>query len=222
MDFPCFAFRDIEGIIGTKNNERIMMIHAITGVIQAKKKQAVTLAVGPISLEIAVADESVFALNSSCTIINYLHWTQEQGPILYGFKEPVDRAVFLLIISCSGIGPRLGLALLAQLGAVQCIHAIHKGDDRMLSKVSGIGTKKAEQIIVQLKHKIQDLLINSNDIMPSESHIDWHTISDALRALNYSRGEITAAIAYLRDQQQESPSFDQLLRQALSFLAKQQ
>lgn len=198
------------------------MIHAISGIVQARKKQAITLLVGPIAVDIAVADESVFVLNSSSTVITYLHWTQEQGPILYGFKELLDKTVFLLIIGCSGIGPRLGLALLAQLGAAQCIHAISKGDDRMLSKVSGIGTKKAEQIIVQLKHKIQDLLTN-NDIISLESPIDWHTISDALRALNYSRGEITAAITYIRDKnQQETVSFDQLLRQALSFLSKQQ
>ncbi len=126
------------------------------------------------------------------------------------------------MISCSGVGPRLGLAMLADLGAAQCIQAIHKGDDRILSKVSGIGTKKAEQIIVQLKHKMHDFLTAGVGVSDGSS-IDWHTISDALKALNYSRGEIAAAITFIRENDQnKTASFDQLLRQALSYLSKQQ
>jgi Holliday junction DNA helicase RuvA len=199
------------------------MIHAVNGIIHAKKKQAIALAVGPMTLDIAVPDESFFTIDTPYNVLTYLHWTQDNGPLLYGFKEEIDRAVFLLVISCSGVGPRLGLAVLADLGASQCIQAIHKGDDRILSKVSGIGTKKAEQIIVQLKHKIHDFLAAGIDVSSDASHIDWHTISDALRALNYSRGEVAAAIAFIRDKDQnKSASFDQLLRQALSFLSKQQ
>ncbi len=199
------------------------MIHAVSGIVQAKKKQGIVLVIGPLTLDIAVADESLFVVDKNYTVLTYLHWNQEQGPLLYGFKEEMDRAVFMLVISCSGVGPRLGLSILADVGAAQCIEAIHKGDDRILSKVTGIGTKKAEHIIVQLKHKVQDLVSAGMDTS-STSQVDWHTISDALRALNYSRGEVSQAIAFLRtkNDMQSPASFDQLLRQALSFLSKQQ
>ncbi len=142
---------------------------------------------------------------------------------MYGFRQEIERAVFLLVISCSGIGPRIGLAVLADLGASSFIHAVHKGDPQMLTRVTGIGIKKAEQIIVQLKHKIQDLVTGEMISGENESLIDWHTVSDALHALHYSRGEIAEAISFVRSKnQQASPSFDQLLRQALSFLSKQQ
>ena len=198
------------------------MIHSVNGIIQAQKKQAITLAVGPLSLELAVADESAFQMGSACTVFTYLHWNQENGPSLYGFQKEIDRALFLLVTSCNGVGPRLGLAVLADIGVSGFVSAIQKGDDRILSKVSGIGPKKAEQIIVQLKHKIDgfielgiDLGVENNDL------IDWHTISDALKALNYSRTEITQAMSYLRTKKSDTTqSFDQLLRHALSFLSK--
>jgi Holliday junction DNA helicase RuvA len=200
----------------------MVMIYALCGVVQSKKKQAIALAIGPVVVDIAVADESCFAIDQTYKIFTYLHWNQEQGPALFGFQEERDRAIFLLVISCSGIGPRLGLAILADLGSWQFIQAVHKGDERILSKVNGIGIKKAEQIMMHLKHKISEFLVSGmNEVV--ESHIDWHTISDALRALNYSRGEISAAIAFVRDKNQgDAPSFDQILRQALSFLSKQQ
>jgi Holliday junction DNA helicase RuvA len=198
------------------------MIHALAGITQSRRKQAIVYAVGPIYFEINVADESLFDIDKPCSLFTYLHWNPEQGPQLYGFKKEVERELFLLITSCSGIGPRIGLAILADLGVSPFIHAIRNGDDRMLSKVNGIGVKKAEQIIVQLKHKVHDFVASDIDVN-EQSSVDWHTISDALKALNYSRNEISQAIAFVRDKNHPNAlSFDQVLRQALSFLSKQQ
>lgn len=198
------------------------MLHSVTGTIHGRKKQAITIAFGPLALECAVADEGVFQLGSSTTVFTYLHWNQEQGPSLYGFKSEDERALFLLVTSCNGVGPRLGLAVLADIGVADFIRAIQQADDRLLSKVSGIGPKKAEQIIVQLKHKIDDF-ISSGVATRADNQdlIDWHTLSDALKALNYSRTEITQAMSYLRSKKSDTPqTFDQLLRHALSFLSK--
>lgn len=192
----------------------------LSGIVQTKKKQAVMLGIGPLVMELLVADESHFSDNQTLSLFTYLHWNQEHGPTLYGFKQELDRSIFLLVISCSGIGPRIGLAVLADLGAVGFIEAVRMNDDKMLSKVNGIGIKKAEKMIVHLRHKINEF--EMNNATESKSSIDWHTISQALEALNYSRGEIANAIAFIRNQKPNDPSsFDQLLRQALSFLSKQ-
>lgn len=197
------------------------MIHSLSGIIQARKKQAVIVTVGPIACELAVADESQFAQGKNCTIFTYLHWNQEQGPSLYGFASEADRAVFLLVTSCNGVGPRLGLAVLADLGASLFVSAVKKADVSALSNVSGIGVKKAEQIIVQLKHKVDNLIDSGFELDSGSDAIDWHTISEALKALNYSRNEISQALAYVRSKQTEGQqTFDQLLRHALSYLSK--
>ncbi len=197
------------------------MIQTISGTIVALKKQAIGLSVGPIGIECAVPDESIFTIGSSKTIYTYVHWNQEQGPSLFGFNEEIDRTVFILIISCSGIGPRLGLAALAELGAHGFIEAVQTSNERLLSSISGIGGKKAEQIIVHLKHKVQKLIDSGLHINESnQTHLA--TVSEALKALNYSRTEVQKALEYVRAQKKEgSHSFDQLMRYALAYLSKQ-
>ena len=88
----------------------------------------------------------------------YMHWNQDNGPTLYGFNSILEKTVFLLIISCSGIGPKIGLAVLHHLEPATFVQAIIEENIKVLSSISGIGAKKAEQICVALKHKVAKLL----------------------------------------------------------------
>ena len=199
------------------------MLHHITGSILHIYDHSIVISSGPIGFEIMVPRPASFTQSKQATLYIYMHWNAEQGPSWYGFDSLQDKAAFLLIISCNGIGPKIGLAVLNQIGASGFVNAIQQSDDRSLSKVSGIGSKKAEQIIVQLKHKVSDLIkdgIVSFEI--SQAARDWHTITQALEALNYSRGEITSAINHLRSlDSKEQMSFDHLMRKALTYLSKQ-
>ncbi len=197
------------------------MIHALTGTIIAHKKQSVSLSIGPIGVDCLVPDESIFPIGTQKTIQVHLHWNQEQGPSLYGFATQVDKTIFLLATSCSGVGPRIGLAILCDLGGSGFIEAVQTGNEKLLSQVNGIGVKKAEQMIVQLKHKVQQMI--DTGITPiGKDQTHFQTVSEALRALNYSRPEVTQALEFVRNKNTDSSSsFDQLMRQALSYLSKQ-
>ena len=109
------------------------------------------LILGMMGIALQVPSAQAFVTDVPLKIYSYLHWSSENGPSLFGFAQPLDRSVFKVIISCSGIGPKIALAVLADLGAQGFLHAITIGDEQMLSKVSGIGKKKAEQIIVVIK-----------------------------------------------------------------------
>ncbi len=196
------------------------MIYSLTGIVSSTRKQSVTLLLDQVGVDILVPDESLFPKEKKQIVYVYLHWNQEQGPSLYGFAKELDKTVFLLIISCSGIGPRLGLAALADLGAKGFLEAVYAGNEKSLSKVSGIGIKKAEHIIVHLKHKVQQLL-QSGVSLEGVDHQQWNMVGEALQALSYSRTEVTQAVNFVRNNNHESSQeFDQLLRQALSFLSK--
>lgn len=127
----------------------------------------------------------------------------------------------MLVISCSGVGPKLGLAVLEDLGPQAFLDAVTEENDRALSKVSGIGAKKAEKIIVLLKHKVAKL-IQSGAICQSTGKVSrMHEITDVLKSLNYSRPEISAAMNHVNKKHAgQDYSFDQLIRYALSFLSK--
>lgn len=197
------------------------MLHMVNGPIAALFEQQVVVDCGAISLAISVPSSASFAVGQKAILHTYMHWNAENGPSLFGFANELDRTVFLMIISCSGLGPKIGLAILADLGTQAFLEAVHAGNDSALTKVSGIGAKKAEQMVVQLKHKVAKLLDSGISLEGSSSLEQWQTVSQVLQSLNYSRPEITAALKYLNEQQTNSQAtFDQLMRQALSFLAK--
>lgn len=199
----------------------IAMIYTVTGVVKAQYDQSLLIEAGPFGFLIQVPQGSGFQVGTTVMLQTYLHWNQEQGPTLFGFASDTEREVFLLIISCSGVGPKIGLAVLAQIGSQSFIRAIQQEDVAALSKVSGIGAKKAEQIIVQLKHKVANLIKLGIQLDDGGDIESWHTIGEVLESLNYSRNEINLAMKHLK---QEYPNtqlpFDQLMRHALSFLSK--
>jgi Holliday junction DNA helicase RuvA len=199
------------------------MIDYVTGTIKTIHHQAITIEVaGAYGFSLYVPDSTSFTKDQSVSVYTYLHWNQENGPTLYGFHTPHDRTVFLLIISCPGIGPKIGLAILGHLGAHNFIEAIQQQDEHALSKVNGIGARKASQIIIQLRDKVTKLISTGVITLQTENAKQWHMLTQALESLNYSRAEITHAIQNLKSNSAtQAHTFDQLMRQALSLLAKQ-
>lgn len=199
------------------------MVDYFTGTVKEVQEQEVVLDIGMIGLALQVPSAHSFTKGSLATVYSYLHWNAENGPSLFGFIAPLDRSVFKVIISCSGIGPKIGLAILADLGAQSFLHAISTSDDQALSKVNGIGKKKAEQIIVQLKHKVATLLESGSvDLTEIKDSSYFNDVNLALQSLNYSRPEISRAMDYIKkNTKSDNITFDLLLRQALSYLSKQ-
>lgn len=174
----------------------------------------------PIGFAISVIQAASFSIGEEAELYVYMHWNQEQGPTLYGFRTVHEREFFVLINSCAGIGPKMALTVLEQTDVATFVSAIQAHDSKALSQFKGIGAKKAEQLILQLKDKVDKFLI-SHEITFIGAAKHLKQISDVLQSLNYSRTEIQQAIIYLRDQQYESePSFDRAMRSALSFLSK--
>lgn len=197
------------------------MITTINGTVKTVKEQSIVIDTGPFALQIAVPQESFFEVGKSVSLATYMHWNQEQGPALFGFNSELEKAAFLIIIDCSGVGPKIGLAVLASLGAERFIEVVQAGDEKSLSKVSGIGPKKAEQMIVHLKHKVAKLLDSGVKITGSAQITQWQNIQEVLESLNYSRAEISVAMKQLRESSVDVQlPFDQLMRRALGYLAK--
>lgn len=199
------------------------MINTIKGIVVDKSETHIIVMAHNFGISLAVAQPASFLLEEEIFLHTYMHWNQEQGPSLFGFLSLVEKELFLLIISCSGIGPRLGIALLSQLTVTQIVHAIQVGDHKVLSSVSGIGAKKAEYIVLHLKDKMSGLTKNiaSSDTVSGAKVAEWNTIIEVLQSLNYSKQEIDAAVSHLQKEYKDtSYTFDQLMRSGLSFLAK--
>jgi len=83
---------------------------------------------------------------------------REDGWALYGFDQVAERAIFQRLLTASGVGPRLALALLSTLGPERTVRSIQDRDIASLSTVSGIGKKKAERLVVELVDRFEGAL----------------------------------------------------------------
>lgn len=82
---------------------------------------------------------------------------REDGWLLFGFDHAGERAIFQRLLSASGFGPKLALALLSTLGPARTVRSIQQRDIASLSTVSGIGRKKAEKLVVELGDRFKDV-----------------------------------------------------------------
>ncbi|MBN1263105.1 MAG: Holliday junction branch migration protein RuvA [Candidatus Pacebacteria bacterium] len=118
----------------------------------------------------------------------YTHLRQDEIS-LYGFLKPADKEIFVKMISVSGIGPRLGLAILSSgRGSQRIIKAISEAEVDFFVAVKGLGKKSAQRLIVDLKEQIGGL-----KELEFETEQDQDLL-EALKGLGFSKEEIKKSI----------------------------
>ncbi|MDQ2985254.1 MAG: Holliday junction branch migration protein RuvA [Armatimonadota bacterium] len=118
---------------------------------------------------------------------------------LYGFAGPAERRLFELLITTSGLGPKLGLALLDDVGEEKVVQAILDADAQSLTRATGIGQKLAQKICLELGDKMRDeaLLgkVSSGGVRSGLSDV-----IEALVALGHRRSDAERAAALAKDE----------------------
>lgn len=136
------------------------MIAGLSGIVVQKDAERVVIRTpGGVAYECLVPTRSLESLppeGSAADLLTHLA-VREDALTLYGFVTAEERQVFQRLITVSGIGPKLALALLSQLAADRIVRAIGEHDIALLSSVSGVGKKTAERVVLELKDKMKDL-----------------------------------------------------------------
>ena len=139
---------------------------------------------------------------------------KEDGWSLFGFDRPVERTVFQRLLGASGFGPKLALALLSALGPERTVRSVLARDLAVLSSVSGIGRKKAERLVLELRDKFGDLDVQP----PAPRGTGGEEAVRALVGLGYGPEAADDAVrGALTDGASQETS--QLIRRALQQLA---
>ena len=170
------------------------MIGHLTGKIIHTDLKSVILDVSGVGYKIhtntAVIDKNI---DKNIDFWTYLV-VRETALDLYGFQTKEELGFFELLISVSGIGPKGALGILSIASIHNLKHAISTGDTSHLVKVSGVGKKNAEKIVIELKDKIES--IGGDDVYLSEE-ID---ALEALKALGYNEREAREALKKVKDE----------------------
>jgi len=128
---------------------------------------------------------------------------REDGVSLYGFLLPFQRRLFDLLLSVKGCGPKVGLALIGQVGEDTVATAILAQDAKILTRATGVGVRLAERIILELKDKIQEeaflrKIEAATPVRKAPPVSD--ELVDALISLGYRRNEAESAAHEAREQ----------------------
>jgi holliday junction DNA helicase RuvA len=100
---------------------------------------------------------------------------------LFGFQDLAEKQIFLLLISVSGIGPKLAVNILSGIPAEELARALKVGDQARLVAIPGVGRKLAERLIVELKDKLATL--STAGVVSPKAEIGSHVMQDAVSAL---------------------------------------
>lgn len=184
------------------------MFSYLKGIITEVKANYVTLDVHDVGYHLITPNPYFFELNQEAVLYTYQKVAEDEIS-LYGFASADTRDLFLKLISVNGIGPKSANAILAA-GTVEAITtAIESGNAKFLQKFPGIGPKASQQIILDLKGKV--------DLIPSTVLNDTlQDVEAALQAFGYNAKEIQKVIAKLDNKKPTS----ELIKDALKMMLR--
>ena len=168
------------------------MISFLIGTIEEKRENYLCLNVGGVGFELCISNNSLATLpleGNNIKIYTYMA-VGEDDISLYGFSSQEERDLFFKLITVSGIGPKMAISILSGLSLSDLTIAIVKGDDKLLSKIKGLGKKTAERLCLELKDKISPISgteINNESMDFDENAVQMAT--DTLISLGINKND---------------------------------
>jgi Holliday junction DNA helicase RuvA len=164
------------------------------------------------------------AIDEELIILTHHHIT-DSDQVLYGFLQSEERDFFRLLIGrVSGVGPKIGLAVLGGLGVEAFKQAVVEGNITTIAAVKGLGKKTAERIVLELKDKVgivETWEASGRDSRNIDQSGGWADAHLALISLGYRQADAKKVLSELRNNKQfdESASVSGILKEALRSLS---
>ena len=188
----------------------------ITGTLVQKEANRIVLDVGGVGFDVqatSMTTSALLSIGEVVTVHTYLV-VREDSLSIYGFESVLERTLFIQLLGISGIGPRLAIAALSVFSPAELVQIIKSNNETELCKVAGIGKKTAQRIILELRDKIDDTLVNSAATIEVSSSADMAVA--ALQGLGYTEEEIR----YGLEKAEATADTAQRVRNALDALRK--
>ncbi|MGB7218355.1 MAG: Holliday junction branch migration protein RuvA [Vicinamibacterales bacterium] len=199
------------------------MIAHLRGRVLEKHPNRIVLDVNGVGYDVFVPLSTFYGLGEPGTesALRIHTHVREDALALYGFATPLELDLFERLISISGIGPKLALAVLSGIEPVELVRAIERGDLARLTAIPGVGKKTAERIVVELKDRLPrgPLVAAAAGTAVSETPPVGDDVLSALLNLGYHR-PLAERAAHAAVKAVPGGDFERTLKQALRELAK--
>jgi Holliday junction DNA helicase RuvA len=200
------------------------MIARLSGILIEKSVTQCVVDVHGVAYRVVIPLTTFYELSEiGQPVVIHIHTHVREDAIqLYGFHVQEEREVFELMISVSGIGPKLAINVLSGIAAGELIRAVTEEDLKRLTGIPGVGKKTAERMILELKDKMakigRETLPGGTDTFKASGQVKDDALS-ALVNLGYKGSAVKEVVDRIIREAQEPPSLDRLLKQALRVLA---
>lgn len=197
------------------------MIGQLRGKLAEKRPNQVLVDVGGVGYVVLVPLSTFAALGELHTEVTLLIHThvREDALSLYGFVSSREKHLFELLLSASGVGPSLALKILSGMSVDELVPAIRGSDLGRLTKIPGVGRKTAERMVVELKDKLEAVVIEvERPAASSPAGVEADVVS-ALVNLGYEARTAEKAVEEAR-KESGAGNFEKLLRGALQALSQ--
>lgn len=201
------------------------MFYSLTGTVVFYDTQSVAISCGGVAFHCQTSMNTLKRVSrkgDEVTVFTYLN-VREDALDLFGFADERELECFKLLISISGIGPKMALAILSVLDPDSLSMAIAAGDYKAIASAQGIGAKKAQRIVMELKDKIASGMLSevfdpsTVEVAQAASGGNKAEAISALTMLGYSQTESASAVSRL----DSSMTVEQMIKEALKLLSKQ-
>lgn len=161
------------------------MIAYLVGVIEEKFENVLIIDVNGIGYELFISNNTLVSLpmeGETAKVLTYMQ-VKEDGIVLYGFATEEEKAMFLKLITVSGVGPKMAISILSGMKLSDLLVAIVNEDSALLSKIKGLGKKTAERICLELKDKMSANSINLAGQSEMSANYNENALNDAVETL---------------------------------------
>lgn len=199
------------------------MIALLTGKIAYKSIDHLIVDVGGVGYRLMIPLSTFYALPEAGDVRLQVHTHVKEDAIhLYGFLTSAEKEMFALLISVSGVGPRLALNILSNIPVDEFKSALCEGNVKRLSAIPGIGKKTAERLVLELKDKVQRLgPLDLSTAKAGAGPVLSNSIDDTLSALvnlGYKEGQAKKVLESMEIS--TDTALEEILKGALKVLVK--
>ncbi len=194
------------------------MIYCLTGKLLEKAPDYAVVSCGGVGYLAAIPSTTAGALpavGDTCTLYTCMNVT-ENDVSLFGFADKESQTMFRLLTGVSGVGPKVGLAILSVLSPDRVVLAVSAGDHKAFTAASGVGPKLGQRIVLELKDKVGKGLATGLGLADASGTAGVAQSIAALTGLGYTGSEAAQAIARL----DPSLPVQELIRLALQGIGK--
>ena len=188
----------------------------VINIISSDKYDTIEIVINSgIGYEVFIPSNKITPLIGKYILLHSFFIVRDYFQAIYGFISREDKRLFMLLNTVSGVGPKGAIGIMSRFSSNQIAKLVKQGDHKSLSSVSGLGSKGAQKIVVELRDKL-DWIDSTNAEATVEESI-LKELKEALKSLGFDNNRINESVSQAKDLLKEkSYTLEQLIKYALS------